>query len=245
MATQHDLFRDIWDQLSEKLPKAELEVAGSIARLIWNRRNEAVHGKKFRHPNSILQKAYEDTRLFNAAKVFVKSPGVVTCPEDKPSWKKPPDGKYKVNWDAALNESLGVLGIGAIIRDSQGMVLGTIRARRNIRVSPFTAEAYAMLMAILFCKDTGVTNIVLEGDSLQVVKQMQKSVKDWSHGGLIIEDVKAIMKSFPGWSIGHIRRDANMAAHLLAKDALNSVEDSFSLENFPSCIEHIICKELV
>ncbi|KAF5465302.1 hypothetical protein F2P56_015322 [Juglans regia] len=225
MAMQHDLFREVWDQLSEKLPKAELQVAGSITRLLWHRRNEVVHGKELRHPNSILHKAYEDTRLFKVAKNQVNPLGVNLCPEDKLSWKKPPDGKYKINWDAAINVSLGVLGIGAIIRDSQGMVLGTIRARRFISVSPFKAEAYAMLMAIIFCKDTGFTNIVLEGDSLQVVKQMQKPVKDWSQGGLIIEDAKAILKSLPGWSIGHIRREANMAAHVLAKDALNSVED--------------------
>lgn len=60
---------------------------------------------------------------------------------------------YKLNWDAALNTSLGVIGIGAILKDCHGMVLGTIRSRRPLRLSPFAVEAYAMLVAILFCLD--------------------------------------------------------------------------------------------
>lgn len=42
-------------------------------------------------------------------------------------WCKPPSGYLKVNWDAACNVELGKLGFGAIIRDDNGAVLGTMR----------------------------------------------------------------------------------------------------------------------
>lgn len=53
-----------------------------------------------------------------------------------------------MNWDASVNETMGLIGIGAIIRNCNGLVHGTLRARRNLRISPFTAEAYAMLLAV-------------------------------------------------------------------------------------------------
>ncbi|XP_042944638.1 uncharacterized protein LOC122278523 [Carya illinoinensis] len=172
----------------------DLEEAGSIARLIWARRNEFVYGKELKHPSSIIQRSQNDLRCFRTIKA--KGPPTLARSASLPqTWKKTPEGNYKLNWDASLNTTKGLVGIGAIIRDSCGRVLGTLRARREIILSPYAAEAYA-LMAILFCKESGINEILLEGDSLQVVKKLKDLGEDWSTGGLIVEDTKLVLRSF-------------------------------------------------
>ncbi|KAG6692602.1 hypothetical protein I3842_10G122900 [Carya illinoinensis] len=177
-------FKEIWMQMSVKLPQTLLEEAGLIVRLIWTRRNEFVHGKDFRHPNSIADQTAITTE--NS--------------ERTQKWKSPPEGMYKMNWDAAINQPMGLIGIGGLIRDSKGQVLGSLRAKRSLTISPFTAKAYAMMMTVLLCS----TRLCF---------------------------------------LEHTKRDSNMVAHMLAKDALSSDCDLYGLEEIPSCIRHVVHQE--
>lgn len=52
------------------------------------------------------------------------------------------------------------------------MILGSVRAKRMPKILSLTAKAYAMMVAILFCKETGFIDLVFEGDSLLVVLKM-------------------------------------------------------------------------
>jgi hypothetical protein len=36
------------------------------------------------------------------------------------TWKPPPMGKLKVNWDARINKNKGVVGMGIVIHDHKG-----------------------------------------------------------------------------------------------------------------------------
>ncbi|XP_042983344.1 uncharacterized protein LOC122312724 [Carya illinoinensis] len=242
-------LKEIWQQIMGKLPKIMMEQAGSIMRLIWTRRNKVVHGKEFRHPNSIIHMAQDDLKCFKLARQNNSNGQGAEFSGRNQRWTTPPEGLYKLNWNAAINQSLGLIGIGAILRDCNGQVLGTIRARRNLNVSPFTAEAYAMMMAVLFCKEAGFHSIIFEGDSLQVVERMQKIVIDWSQGGFIIKDTKQVLQEIVSWSFCHRKRDSNMAAHMLAKDALLTECDLYELEKIPSCIRHVaqldICNSML
>ncbi|XP_042974832.1 uncharacterized protein LOC122306468 [Carya illinoinensis] len=233
-------FKEVWQQITDKLPAARIEEVGSIMRLIWTRRNEVVHGKAFRHPNSILVKAQDDLYCYKLAiqgRVSCRAAETSKCPQ---KWITPPVGEYKLNWDAAINQPLNQVGIGAIIRDCNGQVLGTMRARRELNLSPFTAEAYALMMAVIFCKEAGFRSIIFEGDSLKVVEGMQKKAKDWSQGGLIIEDTKLLLQDLVRWKFCHTKRDSNMAAHLLAKNALLNDCDLYELEEIPPCIRRAV-----
>lgn len=98
-----------------------------IDRQIQYRRNNVIHGKGFSHPNSDISQAkvefqnYRETKEshFNNA---AKHEDLICV------WKKPPEGAYKVNWDAATNSANGKIVIGVIIKDSNGEVIGTLRA---------------------------------------------------------------------------------------------------------------------
>lgn len=41
-------------------------------------------------------------------------------------WQKPIPGFMKLNWDVACNNSIQRLGLGAIVHDVNGMVIGSL-----------------------------------------------------------------------------------------------------------------------
>lgn len=113
--------------------------------------------------------------------------------------------------------------------------MGTLRASRRYRCDPFIAKACALLEIVNLCKEVGFSSFILEGNNLQVVKLLGEKIIDWSEGAFIVQDAKTMLNSFANWSIQHIKREGNVVAHNLAKDALNHDVDILELEVVPKC----------
>lgn len=91
-------------------------------------------------------------------------------------------------------------GLGVIILDHKGQVMGTLCAKKRLYTKPFIAEAIGLLEAVCFCKEAGFTSVILKGDALQVVKLLGEKTIDWSEGGCIINDTRQFLNSFTHWS---------------------------------------------
>ena len=61
-------------------------------------------------------------------------------------WSRPPEGIYKVNFDAAMFENSSCAGIGAI-RDSDSEIIATLSQRIPLPFSMEMVEAMAALFA--------------------------------------------------------------------------------------------------
>ncbi|XP_042980175.1 uncharacterized protein LOC122310346 [Carya illinoinensis] len=123
MVVHSDLMFDIWVELVARLNTAELEEVAVTLRGIWTRRNEFLQGKGFRHPSILAQQARTDLLDYKASNTNPKS----TLNQVKTvvhRWSKPSLGQFKANWDAAVRRGEGRVGIGVIIRDHQGLVIG-------------------------------------------------------------------------------------------------------------------------
>lgn len=86
---------------------------------------------------------------------------------------------------------------------------------------PHTAEALALLAATQFGCDLGFKKFILEGDALPIVKQIQLNIKDWSEGGLVVQDSIRLLNGQVQWSISHVKREGNVLEHVLANSALS------------------------
>lgn len=137
------------------------------------------------------------------------------------------------------------MGVGIIIRDEKGNVIAATSEPVMATHDPATAEAIAALRAVEFCKEVGAFDINLEGDSLLVVKAICESQTSWLRYGQIIDDIKLVLGSLRSWSIRHIRREANVAAHVLAKYAILNFDSHVWLEETPSCILDTVILEQV
>jgi hypothetical protein len=88
-------------------------------------------------------------------------------------WNSPPSNVVKLNWDAGLNVKEGRFGLGFIVRDMCGNCLAARSMSLEIQTDTSTAKAFAAVYAIIFCGELGHTNIIFEGDALQVIKAIE------------------------------------------------------------------------
>jgi ribonuclease HI len=140
-------------------------------------------------------------------------------PEDRldESWKAPSMGRLKANWDAALNKKDGRLGMGVVIRDHEGGLVAAQCRFQQGEVDPQVAEALSVVNALSFCLERGVKTISIEGDARNVVEAVKSHLDNWSIIGHVVADAKYLCTHFDEWDINYMGRQANYAAHFLAK----------------------------
>lgn len=118
--------------------------------------------------------------------------------------------------------------------------MGTIRMNRPLFPNPHLAEAYAALHAVLLGLDMGLRKIILEGDALNVVKEINGDKEHWGRVGMIVTDVQKSLQRFESWKVVHTSRSTNQVAHCLVKNALNIEGELVELEEVPRCITSLL-----
>lgn len=73
-----------------------------------------------------------------------------------------------------------------------------------------------------------------------VIQEIKGEAVNWSIAGMIIQDIKTMLKKVKNWSVMHVSRKFNSFAHCLAKDALKLSKETISLEGVASCICHLL-----
>jgi hypothetical protein len=115
----------------------------------------------------------DDFRRYNKKdEAFVISGGESNSLLLLKGWQPPPAGIIKVNWDASLLVKERHIGIGIVARDEHGNFLGARAIMKKVVTTPNVVEAMAALEAILFCKQAGFFNVLLEGDAKQVIMML-------------------------------------------------------------------------
>ncbi|KAG6678120.1 hypothetical protein I3842_14G064300 [Carya illinoinensis] len=76
-------------------------------------------------------------------------------------WTAPPPNFFKVNWDAAIDKGNSKLGIGVVIRDSDGSIVTSLCSSMDLDPDPLLGKAEAR-RATSFCAKLGLDDIILE-----------------------------------------------------------------------------------
>ena len=109
--------------------KEEMGMFVIMAKKIWARRNAVIHEDCFQHPNQLIREAKESLELFSgqAREDAVEETTVTTnfnnATELQVKWHPPPGGRYKLNWDVALDFKNKLMGIGVVV---------SIKKKRNL-----------------------------------------------------------------------------------------------------------------
>ncbi|XVF52632.1 hypothetical protein PTKIN_Ptkin05aG0033800 [Pterospermum kingtungense] len=106
-------------------------------------------------------------------------------------------------------------------------------------------EATAALSKIIFAKDVGLSNIMVEGDALSVITTVNSPDPNLSLIGNIIDDIRRFSKGFQVCQFVHARRQANMVAHILAKATILSRNLCTWIEECPGMIRDVVHNDLV
>lgn len=119
------------------------------------------------------------------------------------------------------------------MRDHEGKAIAMLCETMAYITDPATAEGLAARRGIELNIQLGIRKLVLEGDSQQIVQALQSGGGERRPYGLIIDDMKLLLRSFQEYKVNYVQCEANEVAHKLAKLALSVGEDKLWREAFP------------
>ncbi|KAK8478720.1 hypothetical protein V6N12_011644, partial [Hibiscus sabdariffa] len=83
-----------------------------------------------------------------------------------------------------------------VVRDSNGLILGSCFIPSINVLSPFAAEAVAAIHGLRFALDLGCMHVVLESDSLTIISKLRSVVDDLSILRSYIADARLVSQAF-------------------------------------------------
>lgn len=110
-------------------------------------------------------------------------------------------------------------------------------------LSVIEAEALALKEAIRGAIDLYLDNMIFKSDSHRIVQAIQSNHNGVSKFNFIIKFIIRMLHVFPNFELKFIKRQANLVAHSLAREANSwSRHNVFNL--IPPCIEQHLINEL-
>ena len=129
----------------------------------------------------------------------------------------PPDpGHLIVSCDGASRGNPGPAGIGAVITDERGAILGEI-ARGIAETTNNVAEYTAVIEGLALAAELGARTVTLRSDSQLLINQLTGRYRVKSeHLQPLHRRVRSIAAGFERISFEHVPREENSAADALA-----------------------------
>jgi ribonuclease HI len=132
--------------------------------------------------------------------------------------------KAILNTDGGARGNPGPAGIGVVLQDESGEVIGEI-ARGIGETTNNVAEYTALIAGLEMALEKGVTEIDVKVDSELVVSQVQGKwkIKNDRLRQLAVK-ARSLLGKFESWSLEHVRREDNAGADALANQGMDEVE---------------------
>ena len=154
-------------------------------------------------------------------------------------WTPPPFGVFKVNVNGATLEDGRNSSVGAIIRDSCGVV--TAACYKYFRGHFLVVEVEALVVedGILLTHNMKISQIIIESDAISTVSDISAKLVDGSLGHLY-QGILVVLSSFSSWKIKHLKREYNKVAHELAHIARVNEDSQVWVGDYPSVLLELV-----
>ena len=197
----------------------------TVAWSIWTNRNE-VHHSGIKKTSEALVK-WSAQYLAKYRNANFRSESVPRNPTVR--WSPPPTARYKLNLDGAVFKEQKSAGIGVLIRDEQGQVVAALSQKINAPLGALEVEVKAVEVALQFARDVGISDFIMERDSLIV----HNALCGISPPPSLVAGALGFCGMFRQVDFSHIQRQGHKPAHLLAKHAKCIVDYVAWIEETP------------
>ena len=152
---------------------------------------------------------------FSSGKIKEKLP---VLPRNQ-AWSPPREGWYKANVDGVVFRETNSCGIGVVIRNDQGQIMGAMSKKRNLPLGAVEVEAKAFEEGLLLAGDLGLKQIILEGDAQIVTNALLGKCLPPTSIQMIITGASRWRQTVQEWKASYVRRTGNWVAHVMAQNA--------------------------
>ncbi|KAK3205423.1 hypothetical protein Dsin_019469 [Dipteronia sinensis] len=212
-----------------------------LMKRIWYLRNQLAHRERDQGMDMVL--SWSMNFLLEFQKANVACNGMCdTGGTDTIKWSPPIADMYKINTDATLDVEANIVGVGIVIWNPCGDVMGSAAQRLVVSFLPPLAEAVAILRGIEFVIELG-TLLVVESDARGMVNLINSGRPNLVEIGLVCNDIASrIQEGLVTW-VQFVPRKENNVNHYLAKMALSIDYDLFLVESVPDYVERCILED--
>ncbi|KAL5758198.1 hypothetical protein ACOSP7_020809 [Xanthoceras sorbifolium] len=151
-------------------------------------------------------------------------------------WSRPAEGWLKLNVDASLWVDSCLVGLGAVVRDSNGDFIAGLSRKLVGSVSIEIAEASAILNGLHLAIKSSFSCIQVESDALNVINYLIRHYPPKSEVGIIIIDILSLCDR-ACVSFSFVPRSANSVAHSLVMNNFSIFDISIWLEEAPPWLD--------
>ena len=132
--------------------------------------------------------------------------------------------------------NLGCCGAKVVIRNEEGLIMGAISKKLPCPLGATKVKAKVLEEGIQLEWDLGLRNLDFESDTQVVVGAVASHDPSPCSIQKVVEGVQAGLIVFRSWSCSHVRRQSNMVAHIMAREAWNVSDSVVWVEDTPSVI---------
>ncbi|XP_021741826.1 uncharacterized protein LOC110708037 [Chenopodium quinoa] len=207
---------DWWESVFTEFDNDEVTSIITLCWAIWGARNSRIMEGKIIEPEDTVKYALKICQEVSeeSCKLDVR-PGRTAAVSHPETWSIPDQGWHKVDGDAGIIGELGS-GLGAVIRDSSGVVCACSSFQAPDKWTTEVAEAKAVLFGLQLAGELGVQQIVLESDCLLVIQALRNKSTGSSSIHLVLDDIYAKSSNFVNVRWSFVKRGGNKIAHALA-----------------------------
>ena len=159
-----------------------------------------------------------------------KDPVIVPVPSQL-HWSPPDQNQYKANFDGAVFKRTNSAGLGVIIRDNKGAVIGALAMRIPLPQFVATIEALACRHAVQCAIKIGLHDVIFEGDAAVVIQAIKHGLANQSLYGHIVGDIIDQSSLLFHSDFCYVNRSCNKVADALAKRASVGLDIQVWLED--------------
>ena len=220
-----------------------MEIFSITAWMLWTRRNSIRHDRPTRPLNQIFSEAGRLLRDF--LKAHDEDPATVSALVPvQAKWTAPTQTRFKANFDAALFKHNDIAGLGVIIRDINGAVIGALSMRVPLPHSMVVVEALACRRAVQFAAEIGLHEVTFEGDVAVVINEITTGATEHSLYGHIVGDILAQAACLFSFDFSFVHRSCNKVADALAKRSKTGPDLQVWLEDCPVDIARLVLDDV-